>query len=289
MYFYTRDGKELGPISIEKLQRLVRAGEVKPHDPVSRSGSRATYPAWRVLGQDAPDNNPGYAEEVHRDDAWAKETASSKSTKTKAPNKTKKAVSRPPWMNRLGDPESTFEVSRSVTGAPIVQFNCPGCEVKLRANIEEVGSRDHCPDCQKEFETPGPSGDFIGKMLWAAEQNRTAVKEKGVKVAKGIGKTTIVTAITVAALATVYYLYLVVYWLTNVVSDNIELILGFSCLFLFIALVIGLLVGLAAASEGKSGVDNPFLVFLMVLIVLPMGPLAWLLLAFFLGASGKKT
>lgn len=248
MYFYHKNGKKFGPVSIEKLEGVVRANVISLHDTVTLQGSSTTQFAWQVIKEHMPDSDV-LQPEGKQDDG---------SGKAADQNEMSGVVSG-----------GKFEISHSVTGAPIVRFDCPHCDLKLRAGVEEVGKEDSCPECGTKFVTPGPSLDVIKSLLKAVQQKRAAAKKTGIKAAKGFGTTTLVIAISVAAIATAYYLYLAGLWLTTVVSENYEMILGFLCLFFFIAVIIGLIILLAAASEGKSGVDNPIVMLFVVLLVLP--------------------
>ena len=36
----------------------------------------------------------------------------------------------------------------------LVEFECPHCQVRLRAGIDHIGSKANCPNCRKEFTVP---------------------------------------------------------------------------------------------------------------------------------------
>lgn len=61
-WYYARDGQALGPIPLERLQQLIRVGELRPTDMVLEQGTTQWVPASSVLGTAAgpPPMPPGY-------------------------------------------------------------------------------------------------------------------------------------------------------------------------------------------------------------------------------------
>jgi ABC-type multidrug transport system ATPase subunit len=49
----------------------------------------------------------------------------------------------------------SIEYSKNALGKPTVRFQCPGCQTRLTALLEEAGSVESCPTCGQGFRVPG--------------------------------------------------------------------------------------------------------------------------------------
>ena len=66
---------------------------------------------------------------------------------------------RPPCLSPRTRWLAMFELSpkilRNIFVIKRLQFNCPGCNLQLTADISEIGCKSNCPSCNVAFMTPG--------------------------------------------------------------------------------------------------------------------------------------
>lgn len=50
---------------------------------------------------------------------------------------------------------SQVQFKKTLTGKEVVVYACTNCKSTLNSPIDEIGLRDHCPNCQGDFIVPG--------------------------------------------------------------------------------------------------------------------------------------
>jgi uncharacterized Zn finger protein (UPF0148 family) len=52
-------------------------------------------------------------------------------------------------------PANSYQVKRKVTGGYVVSYACPHCATALTSTLDEAGTPQACPTCNKQFVVPG--------------------------------------------------------------------------------------------------------------------------------------
>ncbi len=75
--------------------------------------------------------------------------------------------------------DSNPKILKNIFGIKRLQFNCPGCNLQLTADIADIGSKSNCPSCSAAFTTPGATE--LTELRKAEEENASARKVLAIK------------------------------------------------------------------------------------------------------------